>query len=626
MAERTLASAVEEAAQHAAATAGFTFLDGGVPGFTAGAPEVFVSYPALERASSQRAGALAALGLQKGDRVALILPGYDDFVSCFLGALRAGIIPVPIYPPLGIGEVAAYLENSSQILVRCGARALITAGTIKRLLGTLPERCPALREVISIDELRALDRPLRPVAIAPDDVAFLQFTSGSTSQPKGVVVTHANLLANIRCIMELGLRVDAGDLGVSWLPLFHDMGLIGFVLAPIVHRSSVVFLSPLTFLKRPLTWFQAITRYRGTVSYAPNFAYALCCKRIKDAELAGIDLGSWRVAGCGAEPIRAETLEAFAARFAPVGFAAESFLPAYGMAESSLAVSFSPAGRGVKTVHVDARLLEERGEVRRVAAGGERAVSQVSCGAPFAEHELAPFAVDDAASAAPLGEGRVGELRLRGPSVMRGYWEDEGTTRAAFAGGYLRTGDLGFLLDGEIYVCGRIKELIIVNGRNYYPQDLEWAASQVAGVRPGNAIAFGTRVQAGAARAAGSASEVSATERVVLVFEVQKPELMARAEELRGEVMAQLRGSLGLGLDDAVALPPGSLPKTSSGKLQRTRLRALYEAGELAKLAVAAQQRRAPSKLAAAAEVARSEWSYWKRAALRRLRGAKRLG
>ena len=309
MAERTLASAVEDAARLAPA-AGLTIASGGVPGFAAAASEGFVSYPQLEQATGRRAGALQALGLRKGDRVALVLPDPGSFVTCFLAALRAGVIPVPISPPLGLGEAPAYLENIGRIVARSGARALITSGAIKHSLGALPERARSLGEVVAVEDLAALDQPMRGEAITPEDVAFLQFTSGSTSQPKGVVVTHQSLLANVHCIVGPGLRVEDPDVFLSWLPLFHDMGLVGFMLAPLARHVSWVLLSPADFLKRPITWLQAITRYRGTVSYAPNFAYALCCKRIKDAELAGIDLRGWRVAGCGAEPIRAETLDA----------------------------------------------------------------------------------------------------------------------------------------------------------------------------------------------------------------------------------------------------------------------------------------------------------------------------
>jgi fatty-acyl-CoA synthase len=239
---------------------------------------------------------------------------------------------------------------------------LVTTTRIKRLLGTVQAACPALEQVVAIEGIRESTEPLRPEKIALDDVALLQFTSGSTSRPKGVTLTHANLAANIKCIMEDGLAVRADDVGVSWLPLYHDMGLIGFVIAPLYHRVPIVYLPALLFLKRPVAWFQAMTRHRGSIAYAPNFAYALCVKRIKPTDLSGLDLSTWRVAGCGAEPIRPETLEAFADTFARIGLRKESLCPSYGMAEASLAVAFSALGTG-----------HENAERRRAGAMGDGA-------------------------------------------------------------------------------------------------------------------------------------------------------------------------------------------------------------------------------------------------------------
>jgi fatty-acyl-CoA synthase len=281
----TLVAALEDAAK-ADPTLGFRFVpETGVPGFGGGdASEASFSYTAIERASARYGGALQALGLAKGDRVALILPTNEDFVLCFFGALRAGIVPVPIYPPLGIGQLQGYLDNTRHIVAKAGARALVTTAQIKRLLGTVQAGAERLEQVVAVEAIRESLETLKPVRVAPDDVAFLQFTSGSTSRPKGVTLTHANLLANVKCIMHDGLRLDEGDVGISWLPLYHDMGLIGFVLAPVIHRVPIVFLPPLLFLKRPIAWLQAFTRHRGTIGFGPNFAYALCTKRIRDRD------------------------------------------------------------------------------------------------------------------------------------------------------------------------------------------------------------------------------------------------------------------------------------------------------------------------------------------------------
>jgi acyl-CoA synthetase (AMP-forming)/AMP-acid ligase II len=609
MQPRTICQAIEDAAK-AEPTRGFRFFpETGIPGFAGpGADgvemaEASFSYTAIERISARFGGAMQALGLRKGDRVAIILPNNDDFVLCFLGAIRAGVVPVPIYPPMALGQLQAYLDNTRHIVAKSGARALVTTAKIKRLLGTVQAACPALEQVVAIEGIRESTEPLKAEKITLEDVAFLQFTSGSTSRPKGVTLTHANLQANIKCIMEDGLRMVPEDVAVSWLPLYHDMGLIGFVLAPIFYTIPVHFLPALLFLKRPITWFQAFTRVGGSTAYAPNFAYALCVKRIKAAELEGLDLSHWRVAGCGAEPIRPETLEAFAETFARIGFRKEALLPSYGMAESSLAISFTELHEGMKTVSVNGPELWEKGAARVVAESDEDAVRLVSCGSQFPLHQVKVFAADDASSETPLPERTVGELRIAGPSVMRGYWEDAERTRESFAGPFLKTGDLGFLHDGHVFICGRSKEVVIVNGRNYYPQDMEWEASKVAGVRKGNVVAFGARDPSGVERD---------RERVVLAFEVQDAERLGRASSLLGDVRKAVQEGMGLTLDDVVALPPGALPKTSSGKLQRAKTRELYESGELMGRPTA----REASKLDLVKQAAQSQLSYFKLAVL----------
>ncbi len=605
---RTLAQAVEDAAQ-CDPTRGFRFVpETGVPGLTGNhdTSEASFSYTAIERASARYGGALQALGLKKGDRVALILPTNEDFVLCFFGALRAGIIPVPIYPPLGLGQLQGYLDNTRHIVAKSGAKALVTDSKIKRLLGTVQASCPALDQVVAVEAIRESLETLKPVKVGLDDIAFLQFTSGSTSRPKGVTLTHANLAANMTCIMHDGLRSTESDVGVSWLPLYHDMGLIGFVLAPLYFKRPVVFLPPLLFLKRPASWLQTVSRHKGTIAYGPNFAYALCVKRIKAREMEGVDLSSWRVAGCGAEPIRPETLETFCETFARYGFRKEAILPSYGMAESSLAICFSELGAGMKTVTVDATKLWGEGKAVAVADDTEGAVRVVSCGKEFPLHTIRVFAPDDATSATPLPDGTVGELRLAGPSVMKGYWEDTERTREAFAGDYLKTGDLGFVEDGRVYICGRSKEVIILNGRNYYPQDMEWEVGKVVGVRKGNVIAFGAKDPSGI--------EVD-RERVVVAFEAQDARDLERPErvrELSQAVRKAVQEGMALTLDDVVPLGPGVLPKTSSGKLQRAKTRELYEKGELA----LRKSAREATRLDVVKEAARSQLSYFKLAVL----------
>ncbi|MFO0736327.1 MAG: fatty acyl-AMP ligase [Labilithrix sp.] len=602
----TLAAAIEAAAK-ADPTIGFRFVsDDGVPGFGGkSVSEASFSYTALERASARYGGAMQALGLNKGDRVILICPANEDFILCFFGAIRAGIIPVPIYPPLGLGQLQGYLDNTRHIVAKSGARAIITTAQIKRLLGTVQAASPSLEQVVAVEAIRESLEVLKPEKISADDVAFLQYTSGSTSRPKGVTLTHANLMANVKCIMEDGLQVKPTDVGISWLPLYHDMGLIGFVLSPVVHKVPVVFLPPLLFLKRPISWFQAFTRHKGTIAYAPNFAFALCMKRIKDRELEGIDLSTWRVAGCGAEPIRPETLESFAERFSKVGFDKKALLPSYGMAESSLAISFTELGEGLKTISVDGDTLWAENQMKPVPEDDAKAIRLVSCGPKFPFHDIVAF---NAADDTPLPEDKVGELRIKGPSVMTGYWEDVERTKESFANGWLKTGDLGFLHDGHVFICGRSKEVIIVNGRNYYPQDIEWEASHADGVRKGNVVAFGARDNVERDR-----------ERVVVAFECQDVPKTAESKDLAVEkasvvqaVRKAVQDGMALTLDDVVPLAPGVLPKTSSGKLQRAKTRELYESGEL----TSRKAPRAADKMNVLKEAAKSQLSYFKLAVL----------
>jgi acyl-CoA synthetase (AMP-forming)/AMP-acid ligase II len=359
-------------------------------------------------------------------------------------------------------------------------------------------------------------------------------------------------------------------------------------------------------LKRPVTWFQAFTHAKGTIAYAPNFAFALCVKRIREKDLVGIDLSTWRVAGCGAEPIRPETLEAFANAFEKVGFRKEALLPSYGMAESSLAVAFTELGEGMKTLTVHGPTLWGENTAKVCADDDDDAVRLVSCGREFPDHQIRIYDPEDATSATPLAEGKVGEIRLAGPSVMKGYWEDTERTRDSFAGTMLRTGDLGFLHDGHLFICGRSKEVVIVNGRNYYPQDMEWEAAKVQGVRKGNVIAFGARDPSGIE---------NDRERVIVAFEAQEAEDPTRAAKLCQDVRKAVQEGMGLTLDDVIAVVPGALPKTSSGKLQRAKARELYEKKELAGR-TGARDASSKGKMDLVKAAAASQLSYFKLAVL----------
>jgi len=359
-----------------------------------------------------------------------------------------------------------------------------------------------------------------------------------------------------------------------------------------VATIHTTFLTPMTFLFRPASWIQAMSRYKARMTFGPNFAYALCVKRVRDKDLEGVDLSHWRVAGCGAEPIRAETLEAFADRYAPYGFRKEAFYPAYGLAESTLAVSFA---RGLPTGRVKASVLWSEGRAEPVEESSADSLRIVCCGQAFEGHEVGVFDLDDTTGEQQLADCHVGELRLRGPSVTQGYFEEPELTKNAFAGGWFRTGDLGYKSGGDTYICGRAKELLIVRGRNYYPQDIEWEASQIEGVRKGNVIVFGTNAEDGDG------------EGVVLVFETGEKDPAGR-EKTAAAVRTRVMHFTGIQLQDVVPVATGVLPKTSSGKLQRTKTRDLYERGELSGRASA----RAPDRVGAVKEIARSQLEYFK--------------
>lgn len=577
--DRTLTQALEEAAR--SSPKGLTFVkdDGS---------DRFHSYQDLLNEARSRGRALQEQGLRVGDNVALILPDGEEFVFTFFGALCAGVVPVPLYPPIGLGQIKGYLEGSKHVVRASRARRVITTAAIRRLLGTVREAAPDCEAVLDVAELRADASRFEQPKITRDHTAFIQFTSGSTSRPKGVVLSHGNLAANSWAIMREALDFREDDVGISWLPLFHDMGLIGKVIAPMTVSVPVVYVPTLSFLRRPRGWLEVITRYRGTISFSPNFGYGLCTKRIGSEELEGLDLGAWRVAGCGAEPIQADTLDLFAEKFAQAGFARSAFLPCYGMAEHSLAISFGRLGQGHTTDCVRSASLWEHGLAEPGDPGEDGTVRVVSCGLPLGEHEVA--ILDDEGT--DLSDRQVGEIALKGPSLMQGYFEAPEATQSSMKDGWFLTGDLGYRADGEIFVCGRKKDVIIVNGRNYYPQDIEWAVNDLEGVRTGSAVAFGSPGPDGA-------------ERVIVVAETRQPG--DAHEEIASAIRVRVHEVTGIHAGDVRVLPPGSVSKTTSGKLKRAETRRLYETGDLGKTVV-------EGKLDLIKHVARSQFSYLKMA------------
>ncbi len=543
------------AALSADAKRGFVFV-------RADGSERFCSFQEIHAETARRGARLARRGLEKGDRIALVIPDGDEFVLSFLAAIVAGIVPVPMYPQLSFRNVEGYHDTVAHIVRASGAKALLTTGATRPFVEPVLGKVENLHAVMTVDEL-AGDPDLPPVerAIAPEDMAFLQFTSGSTSRPKGVMVTHANLAANSEAFMIHGLGKDSSfDKGVSWLPLYHDMGLIGFVIGPLFTDIPVVFLPTASFVRSPRVWLDAIHRHRGTITYAPNFAYALVAKRLKDKDVAGLDLSCMRITGCGAEPIQAKTLRDFAAKLEPAGFASSSLIPSYGMAEATLAITFARRGHGMRVDRVESSGIQAQ-EARPVEpdASAEGTQEIVSCGFPFPGHEIA---IEDE-QGQRLADRRIGHILARGPSTTAGYYKEPELTSESYKDGWLRTGDLGYLADGELFVCGRLKDIIIIRGRNFYPQDIEWVVSELPGVRRGNVVAFSV--------------EVDGEEQLVICAEAFQSEAAGLVEAIGAAVSAQL----GLTAHRVEVLPQGTLPRTSSGKPQRRKTKALLLEGSL---------------------------------------------
>ena len=540
-----------------------------------------ISFPDLWRTACQRAHRLHELGLKKGDRVAIILPEPDSFVLTFMGALTGGIVPVPMYPPLTLAKMEAYGETVRHILKASGAKALITVPGLKTMLEEHLVGAAGQDDVQVIleDELAGapMDRPEPPCKVTGDDLAFLQFTSGSTRKPKGVMVTHNNLSVNAHSIMFDGLRSTSEDKGVTWLPLFHDMGLIGFVIAPLFAQVQVMFLPTMNFIRRPGTWLDAIHRFRGTITFAPNFAYSLSTRAVRESQSQEWDLSCLKAMGCGAEPIQPDTLRNFIGRFAENGLNPRAVLPCYGLAEATLAVTFIDLNDTLKTDRVCPVGMKD-GKAK--AANGHGAMEVVSCGKPFPNHQLK--IVDDAGTELP--ERSVGNVLLRGPSVTAGYFRQPEATAETFKDGWLHTGDIGYLANGELYVCGRAKDLIILNGKNYYPQDIERIASSTHGVRPDQVIAL--------------ARTAEGSEECVVVAEARRnafdPDLIGRT------IKQKVRSELGIPVAEVVFIKRNSMPKTSSGKVRRRETALRLDANTLDLLEVAAPAPRIPQARASA--------------------------
>ncbi|MDB5101154.1 MAG: AMP-dependent synthetase and ligase [Cyanobacteria bacterium RYN_339] len=505
---------------------------------------------------------LTKKGVQPGDRVVLMLPTCPGYLYAFFGTIAAGAIPVPVYPPFNPKQLTTFLETLVGILDNSGATTLIYWNEVKPILGHALGRAKGVKHALALEDFDTT--PIKELPAMrqadPDATTLIQYTSGSTDQPKGVELSHLNLLHNVHEIGRNLALVPGVDVCVSWLPLYHDMGLIGALLGAIYSGIDMVLMAPQTFLMRPKLWLEAISTYRATITVAPNFAYNLCATRVSDKVTAALDLSSLRVAMCGAEPIRRETYDAFLAKFGPQGFGPDVFLPVYGLAESTVAATFPALMQVPHVRNLDRDTLES--EHRAVSGEG---LAAFGLGRPFAGSRLA---IRDA-EGRPVDEGHVGEIWLSGPSVMKGYFRNPEKTAEVLVDGWLRTGDLGFVEGGHLFVTGRQKDLIIRNGRNYYPQDLEALVECLEDVRKGCVIAFGHH------------DAKRQSEEIVVLVESRLTDAEA-VKALHARASEALAGLLGFTPERIEILKPHTLLKTSSGKLRRKPTQARWVVGALA--------------------------------------------
>ena len=465
-----------------------------------------LTYGELATRARNVARGLIARDVAPGDRVALMLPTSIDFFIAFFGILYAGAIPVPIYPPMRLSQLEDHLRRQTGILRNAGACMLITMPEGRRLAGLLRAQVETLNAVESVANLEASAPPsICRRSKIPNSVALIQYTSGSTGDPKGVVLSHANLLANIRAMGGV-MEASSADVFVSWLPLYHDMGLIGAWLGCLHFAAPLYAMSPLSFLVRPESWLWAIHRFRATFSASPNFGFELCLNKIADADLEGLDLSSLRMVANGAEPVSVQTLRRFIERFGRYGFPAQAMAPVYGLAESSVGLAFPPLGRAPVIDRVNRDRLSTHGVAEPAKPEDPRPLEIVACGQPLPGHEIR--IVDEAGY--ELGERREGRLEFRGPSTTRGYFRNETKTRELFHDGWLDSADRAYMAGGDVYITGRIKDIIIRAGRHLYPQEIEEAVADIPGIRKGGVAVFGVTDRA------------SGTERVVVLAETRE--------------------------------------------------------------------------------------------------------
>lgn len=530
--------------------------------------EEVITYGRVLEASMRVASGLRERGLKPAETVAIMLPTTPDFFYAFFGVLLAGGVPVPIYPPFRMHMLEAYAKTEARILRNAEVRFLITFDEAQKLSLLLQGFVPSLKEVLTVPALLKHDALRSPVLVNTDDHAFIQYTSGSTSDPKGVLLTHHNLISNIKAYGK-AIKVNENDVAVSWLPLYHDFGLIGSWLGSLYHGVPLILMTPFNFLNHPERWLWAIHYHRGSLTGAPNFAYELCVRKVEHGKLEGLDLSSWRVAANGAEKVYPRTLEQFCEKFARYGFKREALMPVYGLAESTVGLAIPPLDRGFRIDKVDRKAFEE--DRRAAPSTDKQALEFAACGLPIEGHAIR--IVNDQGEVLP--ERSVGNVQFKGPSNMKGYYNNPKATAAVYHEGWIDAGDLGYMVDGEIYITGRRKDLIIKAGRNLYPAEIEELVAHVPGIRQGCVAAF------------GHTDPVRGTEQLIVVAETREKNRAAR-EAMLSKITEVIATTLDITPDDVVLASPRSVPKTSSGKLQRAACKTMYLEGKLSRFQVPA--------------------------------------
>ncbi len=524
--------------------------------------EEIITYGQLFERSKEVAGSLQQRGLQQNDTIAILLPTGMDFLAAFLGVLMIGAVPVPIYPPLHPDQIESYIKREAGILNNAQVQALITFERVEKKLGEILKTfIPSLKFVATVTAL--VSEKNGSVTIKKNSAAMIQYTSGSTGNPKGVLLSHANLLANIRAYGE-AVGVKPTDVAISWLPLYHDMGLIGLWLGSLYYGIPLVLMSPLAFLARPEKWLWTIHYHRGTLSAAPNFAFELCVRQIDDAALEGLDLSSLRLLFDGAEAVYPSTLSRFYEKFSQYGFKKEAIAPAYGLAECTVGLAIPTPGVPYRVDTISQSIFEDSQKAVPANSDEKNTMAYVACGKVIPHHEMR--VVDQ--NGAPLPDRHVGQLQFRGPSAMQGYYRNEKATAAICHDGWWDTGDYAYIADGDLFITGRQKDLIIKGGRNFYPDTIEEAIKQLETATNGTVVAFGV------------IDKKLGTEKLIIVAETEKTDEFARKEAMAA-IMKQTATMIGIPVDEVVLVSPHSIPKTASGKVRRAECKQLYLSKQL---------------------------------------------